>query len=136
MGRAVLDASVALSWVLPGEDSAMTLPLRDWAVKDPGLELLVTSFFHYELANALWVAWRRGKMTRSSAQEALKALLAFDLSLWASDLESCFDLSCEHGLAVYDAAYLAVALEKEASVWTLDRSLARVAAALGITAYP
>jgi len=41
---AVVDASAALSWVLPGEQTEQTLRLRDRAVAEPTFALLyVTS---------------------------------------------------------------------------------------------
>ncbi|MHB1842617.1 MAG: type II toxin-antitoxin system VapC family toxin [Sulfobacillus sp.] len=57
---AVLDASVALAWVLPGERSVPALRLRDLAVKD-GHRLLCPPISWYEIANALRVASRRDR---------------------------------------------------------------------------
>jgi len=49
INKAVLDASVALSWLLPGEETQRTLPLRDHAAKNPQLELAVPPIFWYEV---------------------------------------------------------------------------------------
>ncbi|RTH06835.1 hypothetical protein CSW31_04230 [Thermus scotoductus] len=53
-----MDALAAFSWLLPGE-TERTVPLRDRAVAQPTLALLVPPTFGYEVGNVLWVAtWR------------------------------------------------------------------------------
>ena len=37
----VIDASIALSWVLTGEETPFTLTLEDKLVDSPGMDLLV-----------------------------------------------------------------------------------------------
>lgn len=69
--------SVALSWVLPGEDSERVLPLRDAALQEGGAVLLVPPAVWSEVANALWVAVRRLRLERDAAVDALKCLVEF-----------------------------------------------------------
>jgi hypothetical protein len=40
MESVVVNASVALSWVLPGEEDQRVIELRDRAVQQPGMTLL------------------------------------------------------------------------------------------------
>ena len=47
-------------------------------------------------------------------------------------LVEAVDLAERHGLTVYDAAYLQLALDCEAEIATLDGALARAAAAEGL----
>jgi predicted nucleic acid-binding protein len=48
-GAAVVDASVALAWLLPGEATDVALALRQKAVDRPALALLVPPLFWYEI---------------------------------------------------------------------------------------
>jgi|GEM_PF-2936385 hypothetical protein len=52
-GIFVVDVSVALSWLLPGEDTIRTLPLRDHAVESNRVELFVPPIFWSEVAIVL-----------------------------------------------------------------------------------
>jgi predicted nucleic acid-binding protein len=68
----VVDASVALSWLLPGEETNKTLLLRDYAVANSDIKLLVPPIFWYEVANVLWVAVKKERIAQSEAMEGLK----------------------------------------------------------------
>ena len=66
----VIDASIALSWVLPGEKASPSLTLRDKLVDSPETgRLLVPPNYWYEVANTLWVAVRRERITRQRQQK-------------------------------------------------------------------
>lgn len=132
----VIDASVALSWVLPGEGTPSTLTLRDKLVDFPEMDLLVPPHYWYEVANTLWVAVCRGRITRAAATEMLDSLLEFHLIVWPVEAAVCLDLSFQLGLAAYDSAYLGLALEQGSTLWTLDHALGRAAARLNIPVEP
>ena len=136
IARAVLDTSVALSRVLPGEETAKTLPLRDIASDYPRFDLSAPSFFCYEVANALWAAQKRKRISSAVAKESLKAILDFDIKVWDPDPLLCLNIAFEKNLAVYDCAYLALAMEQKAFLWTIDRSLAAIAGQLGVAVKP
>lgn len=70
------------------------------------------------------------------ASESLKAILDFDIKAWDPDPPLCLNIATEKNLAVYDCAYLAIAMEQKAALWTIDRSLAAVAEQLGVTVKP
>jgi predicted nucleic acid-binding protein len=74
MESVVVDASVAPSWVLPGEDDQRVIELRNRAVHQPGTTLLVPPIFWCEVANALWVAVHRWRIPSDVAEEALGVL--------------------------------------------------------------
>lgn len=71
-GAAVADASVALTWLLPGEATDVALALRQKAVDRPALALLVPPLFWYEVGNVLWRAIRQGRLSREGAVAALR----------------------------------------------------------------
>jgi len=132
----VIDASVALSWVLPSEDTNQALSLRRYALDNPEVLLLVPPNFWYEVANVLWVAIRRKRLNRQDAMNALELLVSFEFMVWGADPKNCLKLSIAHDLAAYDTAYLDLALEQQATLWTMDQSLKKVAESLGVTVLP
>ncbi len=131
-----VDASVALSWVLPGEAFQRTRVLRDRAVDEPDLQLLVPPTFWYEVSNVLWVSVRRERVDHRNATGALGALVDFGFRIWVPDPFACLSLSIKHNMPVYDSAYIQVALERDSTLWTVDRLLARAAAGAGAPVEP
>ena len=136
INNVVIDASVALSWVLPAEDTDQALSLRSYALENPQTLLLVPPTFWYEVTNVFWVAVRRKRLNRQNALKALELLIDFELTVWIADPESCLILSLTHNLAVYDTAYIDIAIDKQATLWTMDQPLKRAAESLGITVLP
>lgn len=123
MTELVIDASVALKWVVEedGSDAAVALLGRNLAAPD----LLVT-----ETANALWRRVRRGELTAEEALRRVDELGRAPLELVASEelIGSAVRLAIELGHPVYDCLYLALAIARDCPVVTAD---ARFAAALG-----
>jgi len=136
INNVVIDASVALSWVLPAEDTDQALSLRSYALENPQALLLVPPTFWYEVTNVFWEAVRRKRLNRQNALKALELLIDFELTVWIADPESCLILSLTNNLAVYDSAYLDIAIDKQAALWTMDQPLKRAAESLGITVLP
>ncbi len=136
IGNVVVDASVALAWVLPAEDTDQALALRNIALEDLQVTLIVPPNFWYEVANVLWVAVRRQRLNRHDALKAMRLLIDFECMVWKANLENCLKLSIEHDLAVYDTAYLDLAMEKQAALWTMDQALKRAAVKAGIKVLP
>lgn len=132
----VVDALVALSWLLPGEETPLCLSLRDGAVDNPEVELFVPPNFWYEVANTLWVAVRRERLTQSMAMAALESLIEFQFTVWTVEPTACLALSFQQNLSVYDSAYLSLALEQGSTLWTLDQTLAEAAGRLNIPVEP
>lgn len=132
----VIDASVALSWVLPAEDTDQALSLRNHTLNNPQTILLVPPTFWYEVTNVLWVATRRQRLNNHNALKALDLLIDFEFTVWFAELENCLNLSLNLNLAVYDTAYLDIAIDQQATLWTMDQRLKKVAENLGITVLP
>jgi predicted nucleic acid-binding protein len=132
----VIDASVALSWVLPAEDTVQALSLRSHVLNNPQTILLVPPTFWYEVTNVLWVATRRDRLNNQNAQKSLDLLIDFEFTVWAADLKHCLKLSLNHNLSVYETAYLELAVDQQATLWTMDQRLKKVAESLSITVLP
>ncbi|HHY99285.1 MAG TPA: type II toxin-antitoxin system VapC family toxin [Firmicutes bacterium] len=136
MESVVVDASVALSWVLPGEDIQHVIELRDRAANKPNISLLVSPTFWYEVVNALWVAARRQRISPGIAGEALSVLRDFLFEELNPDPVECLNTALQHEISVYDAVYLQIAMKTGSPLWTVDRLLVRASEQLSIRAEP
>lgn len=125
-----------LAWVLPGEDTKAALALRNQAESHSQPRLLVPPMFWYEVANVLWVAMSRKRLSRQNAVKALELLMEFQFIVWPADPQNCLGLSVVHDIAVYDSAYLDIAVDQQALLWTMDQALKKVAGDLGIGVRP
>lgn len=120
IAEAVIDASVALKWVIdePGSESALALA---------GARLWAPALLRVECASALWRKVRTHELDGQQARGRLAALerapvtLAADENLTSEALRLSLDL--EH--PVYDCLYLALAIELEVPVITADRRFIR-----------
>jgi len=134
MEPAIVDASVALAWVIPDETIEPAAVRLLLAYHGGQVRLLAPSLWEYEIANALSVGVRRERLTAAEGKEALDSLLRLGISLHDFDsvADQAWELSHRHALSVYDAAYLALAQQRECPLYTADRRLARVGADLGV----
>ena len=133
MNRYVIDASVAVKWLLPpaGEplaDEAFRL-LRLYA--EGGLRFTVPDLFWAESANILWKAARQGRWSRAAAVEALATLMAVNLvTVPTLDLlEEAYDIAATFDGTIYDSLYVALAVRSGAQLVTADERLANALAA-------
>ena len=123
----VVDASIAIKWVLeePDSDRADTL-LAEWINK--GKLILAPDLLAYEITNALYRKVRKGEITLERAKEALKEISLTEIEF---DFSSDFALSTRAiGLAnhfslpaTYDSHYLALAERESCELWTADERL-------------
>ena len=124
----VVDASVALQWVLPETNSEAAIALRSE-------QLIAPVFWLLEAANALWRRHRRGEF---SAIQAGTRLLELSEAPVASipiepHINAALQLAARLGHPVYDCLYLAVAIQHNAHVVTADRRFAALADQPGFT---
>ena len=126
----VLDASVALAWLLNEQDASMVEPVLLRLESD---EALVPELWHLEVRNSLLVASRRGRLSPDAPTERLDALRDLPVRTDSGlDLSLAFVLAQKHGLSYYDAVYLELAKRHSAPIATLDKALARAAGIEGV----
>ncbi len=130
----VLDASMALAWVLPDETSVQADRfLSRVTAKDV---LWVPSLWWYEVANALIVAERRNRLTEADGiqlRELYGALpIKTDMISGPEGIERLRTLAGEYNLSAYDGAYLELALRKGLGLATVDLHLQSASQKAGV----
>ena len=123
----VLDASVVAKWHLDAEEFGEDARALQRAFVDGELTVVLPDHARCEVANAISVACRRGRMTAESATRAIRNLLAWDFSFVNTDevLEEAFALARLHDCGLYDSLYLAIAERYQLDLVTADRALFR-----------
>lgn len=123
-GTCVLDASAALPFVLPEENSLRVARIFD-AVNDNAIRLVAPSFWRLECGNAIWKHVRRGTLHPVHAFAAMRRIERLPVSLLDTDhlIETAFDIAIAFDITTYDALYAATALFVKAPLVTADRKL-------------
>jgi len=124
----VIDASVAVKWVLRENDSDAADALLDHD------DLMAPVLWLAEAANALWRRARIGEITADEADERMSELRKAPVASLAMEahLGPALRLATTLGHPVYDCVYLALALHHGTHVVTADRRFAAVAARLNL----
>jgi predicted nucleic acid-binding protein len=118
----VLDASVAIAWVVSSQATPYTRRIRLRAKREP---YHVPAIFASEVANVLVVLERRGILTEHGSEAAAEVLSRLDpivhhLSLGIAQLRA---MAKRLGLTAYDATYLALGIELRLPIACGDRPL-------------
>jgi predicted nucleic acid-binding protein len=76
---------------------------------------------------------RRGRISKSDSEQFLVSLSALNVRLSEpASYDDVFSLAQEHGLTVYDAAYLDLAIQERLPLASLDSQLVRAAQKVGV----
>jgi predicted nucleic acid-binding protein len=128
----IVDASIAMGWLLPSQASSLTVAAENALVREIGC---VPSHFGIEVARALRRQERRKLIAPEIVDEALRRLQALplkqDMSETISFLPSLIALARSHRLRIADAAYLELALRTRLPLATRDAALAQAAERAG-----
>jgi predicted nucleic acid-binding protein len=125
MTKAVIDASVALKWLMDDEECVgQAVALRDDGFKAAKVLYAPTLLF-YEAINGLVVASRRGRLPEREIPDALEDLLAVGVTMRTPDHRLVTTAALVHRLSAYDGAYLALAEQEDCELWTGDQALYR-----------
>ena len=119
----VVDASVAVKWVVPE-----TLSANAERVLASEEELLAPDLLLVEAANALWKKTERREISAAEAGRALDVVLSSGLVIRPSRplLHRAVTLAGRLGHPVYDCVYLALAEQERATLVTGDERLLAV----------
>lgn len=132
MADLVVDASLASAWCFPDEqrEYANTV-LR--AVSSSTVITIAPSLWAYEVRNSVLMGFRRGRISGADAEAFLDSLAGLDIGLAEPvSYDAVFKLAVINGLTVYDAAYLELAIRRNAQLASLDKALQRAAVKTGV----
>ncbi len=125
----VADSSVGVAWAVHSQASGATDHLLENVAA--GTPLVVPALWPFEVANSLLVLLRRNRILPPERDRALGALAR--LPFLVDDegprlaLRSISELAAEHGLSVYDAAYLELAVRRRLPLASRDEALCEAA---------
>ena len=118
----VLDASVAVAWVVPSQGTDYARRVRVKAKRQP---FHVPAIFPIEIANVLVTLERRAILSAHGAEAAAQVLdrldpIVHEMKLGVAELRR---FANQFGLTANDASYLALALELRIPIACGDRPL-------------
>jgi predicted nucleic acid-binding protein len=116
MAVVIVDASVAVKWVVEEPDSAVARSLQSH-------RLVAPDPLHIECANVLWKKVLRGELPPADVQRRLRMLLKAPVELRRRDqlLAAALAPAVELRHPVYDCLYLALAEETAGQLVSADR---------------
>lgn len=133
----VLDASVAMSWLL--EDAGAHQAYADAVfevLKRPSTQAHVPTTWGLEIANVIAKCQARGVLPENRAQAFLSTIDAVpvrcDPQTYSKALSETLQLARRYRLSSYDASYLELALRTALPLATLDADLSRATRKAGI----
>lgn len=130
----VLDSSMALAWLFEDENSEQATHVLH---KVTEMGAIVPSLWRLEVANALLMAVRRGRIDAAFRDASLADLGALSIVIdtdtdhqaWSTTLH----LADSYKLTLYDAAYLELAQRLALPLATLDQAMANAAIGIDVT---
>lgn len=129
----VVDASIALTWCFEDEVTARTEAI---GARVDAEGAIVPDLWRLEVANALLLSERRGRLDRAAVEQRLELLAALPISIDSdTGIRAWTDtvlLARAERLTLYDAAYLELAIRRDIELATLDRDLAQAARRMGV----
>ena len=130
MSGPVLDCSLTAAWFFKDEHS----PAADGVLEQvAALGAVAPVLWWAELRNVFVIGERNGRLTAADTTAALTEVEALGIRLDHSpDSASTLRLARTHGLTVYDALYLELAIREGRSLATLDRKLETAAKTEGV----
>ena len=138
MSSLVIDASMALSWLLPDEASAASLAVRHELLTAE--RVWVAAHWRLEVCNSLWMAERRKRLDATGVAQAVALVTQLPVVVDSETDDHAgsetLGLARQHALSVYDAAYLELALRRGTRLASLDGPLRAVAKRLGLPLLP
>lgn len=136
MSKIVVDASVALAWCFPDEGNRYADEVLAALDAHQAVE---PAIWGMELANAVLVGERRNRLQAPEIERFIELLGGLNIVEDARRLPDLFldvlPLARKCAIAVYDAAYLEVAIRNNAPLATLDQALQRAASAIGVRSF-
>ena len=134
MNGLVLDASVVIADVLQEHNAAVAHAILERVWRDGAT---VPGHWHLEVGNTLLITTRRRGLASEDRAAILRLLRALPIAIDPETPQrawlSAMTLADRHGLTLYDAAYLELALRLGSPLASFDEALRRAADAEAVT---
>ena len=124
MAKIVIDTSALMAVILDEPEKVKLIELTR------GADLLAPGSQHWELGNTFSALFKKGRISLQDAVAALRAYEKIPVQFVDVDLGRALGIAHALRIYAYDAYVIACALDHNAPLLTLDRSLRRQAAAL------
>jgi predicted nucleic acid-binding protein len=126
MADAAADSSVMVKWVLPEADSPQAEQFATDVLRAGG-RLVVLDLAFAEVANALWVQFRRNRLTATEVAQHYGLFLNRPVEVVAARplVPQAIDIATRHGIPIYDALFVALTADRGLPGVTADEPLYR-----------
>ncbi|MBP9691591.1 type II toxin-antitoxin system VapC family toxin [Candidatus Woesebacteria bacterium] len=121
----IVDTSFVLSFLMPDEQSEEARMFFERYGRNE-VALISTSLLEYEVANALWTNVLRKRITADEGEGLLSTFKLLQIPTLSVEMQDIFELSIKLDISCYDAAYVALAHEKNAKLLTYDTRLKKL----------
>lgn len=116
----VVDANVAIKWVLPEihSDAARRLLVSKPKLNAPDL-------IWAEAGNIVWKRWRQGEVPEAQATALLRDIRQLPIEIQPSEplMDAAWEVASTFNRSFYDSLYLALAIREGCSLVTADLRL-------------
>ena len=133
----VLDSSIVLAWLLPGETNDAAERLADRMEQEFAS---VPAIWALESINALLMAQRRGRIKDNEPDRFISAVLALPIEVDRESvgpgMSAILALARKLGLTAYDTAYLELAQRQGLPLATLDVKPRQACRAVNVRVLP
>jgi predicted nucleic acid-binding protein len=132
MAEYIVDASVVMHYLISDTYTVNAKAFFNSVTSQD--RLLVPEFCLMECANVLWKQVRFFGMSQPDAEDLLRDLNRLPLKRTPVKrlLRTALVIGLRHQLAIYDSAYIALALQSNVALLTVDQLQARAATSEGI----
>lgn len=124
--KMVIDASVALAFLLPDERQ-IKVDILFKALAEGKAEIYIPKLFYFEVANGLRSAVISKRLSSLLAGKLLGNLVKLRLEEKKTNWPETFQIALTENMSFYDASYLALAKKEKIPLVSLDKLLAKKA---------
>lgn len=124
--RVVIDASVAVKWVIPGEPWEAEARTLEEKIASRETEAYAPQLLLYEVASVILKSISTGALKLDDGIQALKALGHLGLNIQTTswnDLTEILRIAYTTELTIYDSTYLYLSKKMNAQLITADKQL-------------
>jgi len=121
--RIVVDASVVVKWYLDEEWREESIILRDDYIEGK-VELIAPSIMPFEVLNA--IRYSKRQIPMKTLEDIAESLSLYNIKLYnliRDYAKKVSRISLEYNITIYDASYIALAIQERTLLYTADKKL-------------